>query len=103
MQEKMRTDVNEDSFEDLERVLEDYFRIIPSDMMFFKMENVTKWSYDDSERTIKFYFEDEWGMDDFFDKIKDSPKISHVDLDEYDSLDRQNFVISMRGKMGGLY
>ncbi len=103
MQEKMRTDVNEDSYEDLERVLEDYFRIIPSDMMFFKMENVTRWSYDDSERTIKFYFEDEWTMDEFFDKIRNSPKSMMVYMEEHDCVDRENFVISMGGKMGGLY
>ncbi len=102
MQEKMRTDVT-DSYEDMERVLEDYFRIIPSDMHYFKMENVTQWEYDDSEKMIRFYFDNEWTMDEFFDKIRYSPKMMTVHMEEHDCVDRQNFTISMYGRVGGLY
>lgn len=103
MQEKMRTDVNEDSYEDLERVLEDYFRIIPSDMMFIRMDLVTRWDYDDSKRMMRFHFANEYDMTDFFDKFRDSPKSMMVYMEEHDCVDRENFVISMYGKEAGLY
>ena len=102
MQEKMRTDVT-DSYEDMERVLEDYFRIIPSDMHYMKMESVIQWEYDDATKSITFYFADEWTMDEFFDKLKYSPKLMTVHCEEHDCVDRENFSITIFGKVGGLY
>lgn len=99
---KQRTDLTQ-SFEDFERVMEDYFQIIPPDVESFNLENTTHWEYSDFRNTVTFYFSDDWYLDAFLDKILDCPKyLRTFDMDSIDGIDRQNLTITIEGKTGGL-
>ena len=99
----MRADVL-DTFEDFERICEDYFHLIPPDTDSFDLDLCTKWVYDDFERTLTFYFEDEWKLDEFYDKITDCPKYEEsFDIgDHFDGVDRKNLKIIVESKEMGL-
>lgn len=99
----MRTDVLE-TFEDFERVAEDYFWLIPPDTDSFLLEKCISWSYDDFDNTMTFRFDNEWDLDEFNDKMADCPKFDES-FDYYDELkpvDRENLSITIQGKESGL-
>lgn len=102
---KQRTDVTQ-SFEDFERIMEDYFQVIPPDIDFFEIEKCSYWDYDDMENTVTFYFEDEWYLQEFLDELEECPKLRFTfDMDDsysFDGVDRQNLRITIVGKTGGL-
>lgn len=99
----MRTDIT-DSYEDWERLAEDYFDLIPPDTDSFDLSLCIKWDYDDWRKTFKFYFDNEWDLDSFLDKVEDCPKKDETfgigDL--YEGVDRENLTITVEGKEGGL-
>lgn len=99
----MRSDVL-DTFEDFERIAEDYFMLIPPDTDSFDLELCTKWIYDDLYNTLTFYFDDEWNLDTFLDKITECPKYQETyDIgDHFDGVDRKNLKIIVEGKATGL-
>ena len=99
---KQRTDIT-NSFEDFERIMEDYFQVIPPDINSFKIDKCLFWEYDDMENTVTFHFEDEWYLDEYLDSLEDCPKLrTSFDFETFDSADRQNLTITIVGKIGGL-
>jgi len=94
-----------DSFEDWERVAEDYFWLIPPDTDSFLLEKCTSWVFDDSDNTMTFYFDSDWDMQSFNDKMIQCPKFGES-FDYYDNLaplDSTKLKITIQGKMKGLY
>ncbi len=93
------------SFEDFERIMEDYFQVIPPDSDFFKLELLTKWEFFDLHNVVVFYFNDDWDLTAFLDTLEECPlyKVT-FDLEEdiYGGIDRDNLKISVQGKIGGL-
>ena len=92
------------TFEDFERVAEDYFHLIPPDTDSFKLDLCVSWEYDEVDNVLKFYFDDDWLMDEFYDEILDCPKLNEsfgID-DMFESYDRENKIITIEGKEGGL-
>jgi hypothetical protein len=99
---KQRTDLSQ-TFEDFERVMEDYFRIIPPDIDFFKIDIANRWEYDDLGKCIKFYFDDDWYLQEFLDKMRDCPGKHFYMFEEYEHVDRKNLIVTVACKIGGLY
>ena len=100
---KQRTDVTQ-SFEDFERIMEDYFQVIPPDIDFFKLDDVLHWDYDDLEQAVTFFFEDDWYLQAFIDNVEECPaKNSFFEFDEFDCVDREKLTVKIIGKIGGLY
>ena len=99
---KQRADLSQ-TFEDFERVMEDYFRIIPPDIEFFKVDIATHWEYDDVNRSVKFYFADDWYLQEFIDKLKTCPAKINFKFEEYENVDREKLIVEVIGKIGGLY
>jgi len=99
----MRTDITE-SFEDFERLAEDYFDLIPPDTDSFDFDLCTKWEFDEWEKTFKFYFEKEWDLDAFLDKLMDCPKMDETIAlnDMAEGVNRQALTITVEGRQGGL-
>jgi len=99
----MRNDVL-DTFEDFERICEDYFMLIPPDTDSFNLELCTSWTYDDMYNTLTFTFVDEWNLDSFLDKILECPKYEETYAvgDHFDGVDRQKLTIIVEGKETGL-
>ena len=102
MTTQQRSDLTQ-SFEDYERVMEDYFQLIPLELRFFTVEKASRWEYNEFERSMTFYFVDEWTLDEFLDTMKDCPKKFAYDFEEYEHVDRKNLTIKMIGRIGGLY
>jgi hypothetical protein len=99
---EQRTDITQ-SFEDFERVMEDYFQVIPPDIDFFKIEKATHWSYDDMENSVSFWFEDDWTMQEFKDNLEECPLWETTfDADAFDGIDWQEKRITVIGHVGGL-
>jgi hypothetical protein len=101
---KMRGDLLQTQ-EDFEKVLEDYFMIIPPDNESFDLEKCISWDYNDFDRTITFYFDNEWDLEEFNDKMNDCPaKGVMFDVgNNFDGVDRKNLKIIIEGNEGGLY
>jgi hypothetical protein len=99
----MRYDVL-NTIEDFEKICEDYFLIIPPDIDSFDLDICTKWEYNDFDRTLVFYFEDEWNLDSFYDKLVDCPKYEETfDVgDFFEGVDRENLKIVVESKETGL-
>jgi len=99
----MRTDITE-SFEDFERLAEDYFMLIPPDTDSFRLDLCTKWEFDEWEKTFKFYFENEWDLDSFLDVLMDCPKLDETIAlnDMYEGVNRETLTIVVEGREGGL-
>ena len=99
----MRTDVT-DSFEDFERIAEDYFDLIPPDTDSFKLNLCTKWVYEEWDKLLIFHFENEWDLDDFLETLKECPKLDETfGMDDlHDAVDRKKITITVEGKEGGL-
>lgn len=99
---KQRQDISS-SFEDFERIMEDYFAIIPPDIDKFELVKTSGWEYDDLENTMMFYFDDMWLMDEFTEMLKDLPSTNMIfEYNEYEHLDREKMTITIVGKDGGL-
>ncbi len=99
---EQRTDVTQ-SYEDFERILEDYLGVVPPDSEFFKMEKVNRWVYDDNEQSIMFYFEDDWVLDEFKDALDECPATNvFFAFEEFEHVDREKLTITVVGKLGGL-
>ena len=99
----MRKDVT-DSFEDFERIAEDYFDLIPPDTDSFNLDLCLTWSFDDLDKLMIFYFENEWDLYSFYDKLIECPKLNEsFGMDDlHDSVDREKLTITIEGKEGGL-
>ena len=99
----MRTDIT-DSFEDFERIAEDYFDLIPPDTDSFKLELTTTWTYEEFDKLMTFYFENEWDLDEFLDVLEECPKLneSFGMNDLHDAVNRKALTITIEGKEGGL-
>jgi hypothetical protein len=98
---EQRTDLSQ-TFEDFERVLEDYLHIIPPDSDFFLHEKASKWVYDDMQQSLTFYFDDAWLMDEFKDKLEHCPGKMYFKCEEFEHVDRENLTITVIGLKGGL-
>lgn len=99
---KQRNDLS-NSLEDFERVMEDYFQIIPPDIDFFKIDKSLGWEYCDLKNIVTFYFEDDWYLDEFLDEVLECPKyLKSFYLDPIDGVDREKLTIILEGKIGGL-
>jgi len=99
---EQRTDLSQ-TFEDFERVLEDYLHVIPPDTKFFLVEKATKWEYDDTRQALVFYFEDDWTLQEFVDRLGDCVSKGMFFLcDEYEHVDRENLIVTVIGIKGGL-
>ena len=94
----MRHDLTQ-TFEDFERIAEDYFMLIPPDTDSFNIGICSRWVYDDMYNTITFYFENEWDLDTFYDKMIECPKYgeSFITSDHFDGVDRKNLKIMIEG------
>ena len=94
------------SLDDLERILEDYFGVIPSDIdMNFKLELVKDWEFDPFDYLMTFYFENEWDAMDFFDVLTESPKAEMTfTFDEFGTglFEDEKKVVIKGGEDGGL-
>lgn len=100
---KQRMDITQ-SFEDFERIMEDYFQVIPPDIDHFKTDIVTHWDYNDVEHSVTFYFDDDWKLQEFLDEMMECPaKDSFFEYEEYEHLDRVKNTITIIGREGGLY
>jgi len=99
----MRTDIT-DSFEDFERIAEDYFDLIPPDTDSFKLKLCKTWTYDENDKIMVFYFEDEWALDEFYEEVKECPKLDEsFGMDDlFDAIDRKALTLTVEGKEGGL-
>ena len=98
----MRGDLSK-TYDDFERVAEDYFMLIPSDLMSFDMDLVLDWDYDDIGRKLMFKFNRKWDMENFIDKIKDCPKMGmSFEFDDVFDIDSKNNVVTIHGTVGGL-
>jgi hypothetical protein len=102
MLSKQREDLTQ-SYEDFERVMEDYFQIIPPDTDFVKVDVAKRWQYNDVERSVTFYFEDAWYLQEFIDKLFYCPKKYSFLFEEHEHIDRENLTVTIIGKIGGLY
>jgi len=93
------------TWEDWERLAEDYIRLIPPDNEAFDFDLVTKWEFDEDNRIFIFYFDNEWDMDAFYDKITESPAYETLYAigDLFEGVDRENLKIIVEGKEGGLW
>lgn len=94
-----------DTFEDFERIAEDYFFLIPPDTDSFLLDICNDWKFDEFENTLTFYFDSLWDLETFNDKMIECPKFgeSFDYFDVLDSVDRKNLKIVIQGKMKGLY
>lgn len=99
----MRSDITQ-TFEDFERIAEDYFMMIPPDTDSFNLEICTRWEFDDAFNTLTFYFDDPWKFDEFHDKLLECPRYeeSFAVGDHFEGADRQNLKIVVEGKESGL-
>ena len=99
---KQRTDVTQ-SYEDFERILEDYLGVIPPDSEYFLVEKANRWEYDDIEQAVIFYFDDDWSLDEFKDRLNDCQATNiFFAFEEFDHVDREKLTITVIGKEGGL-
>jgi len=98
----MRTDIGQ-TFEDFERIAEDYFNLIPPDTDSFDLTNCT-WQYDEFDKLFIFQFENEWDLDSFYDKITECPKYEEsYDIgDHFEGVNRKTLKITVEAKEGGL-
>jgi hypothetical protein len=91
--------------EDFERIAEDYFMLIPPDTDYFDLDKCVKWEFNEFDRTLTFYFENEWDLDEFLDKIMDCPalEVTFEIGNIYEGVNRDKLTITIEGKEGGLY
>jgi len=99
----MRNDITK-SYEDFERLAEDYFDLIPPDTDSLDLELTLDWEFNDDNKLFIFYFENEWLLDEFLNKLEECPKLNEsVALnDMFDGVDREKLVITLEGRQGGL-
>lgn len=100
----MRNDLTQMQ-EDLDRVLEDYFQIIPPFRDKFSTELMKSWDYDDFEKILTISFDDSWQMSNFVNPILDQPEWqTHLFPVGYnDGIDEDALTLTVRGNKGGLY
>lgn len=99
---EQRTDLT-DSYEDFERVMEDYFQVIPPDIDSFKVNTAQRWKYDDITNTITFWFEHEWDLLDFHDSLVECANYGMTyGIDDYDGVDYQELKLTVVSYKGGL-
>jgi|SaaInlStandDraft_4_1057021.scaffolds.fasta_scaffold88052_2 hypothetical protein len=99
---KQRTDITT-SFEDFERVMEDYFQVIPPDIDSFKLTKTINWKYDDFDNAMIFYFADDWELQSFKDDMTECPALNtFFGFEEYEDVDLNELTITINGKIGGL-
>ena len=99
---KQRQDVSQ-SFEDFERIMEDYFAIIPPEVEQFDLEKIVEWEYNDVENSLTFYFADEWFLNELKDILDESPSQNiKFEYNEYDHVDREKLTLTIIGRDGGL-
>jgi hypothetical protein len=99
----MRTDIT-DSFEDFERIAEDYFDLIPPDTDSFNLQLCNTWVYDENNKLLIFFFADEWLLEEFYETVKECPKLDEsFGMDDlFEAIDRKKLTITIEGKEGGL-
>jgi len=92
--------------DDLERILEDYFGVIPSDIdLNFRLDLVKDWEFEPFEYLMTFYFETEWDAQEFFESLMDSPKAEMTfTFDEFGTglFENEKKVVIKGGEDGGL-
>lgn len=97
-----RNDISQ-TFEDFERVMEDYFAIIPPELHQFDLNKIIRWEYDDINNSMTFYFENEWLLDEYVDMLEQSPSVNRIfEYNDYEHIDRKNLSLTIIGKDGGL-
>ena len=99
----MRTDLTH-SFEDFERIAEDYFELIPPDTDSFDLDLCTYWEYEEWDKLLVFHFERYDDLLAFHDKILECPKNeeSFAIGDHFDGIDTENLTITIESKSTGL-
>ena len=100
----MRNDLVK-SYEELERVCEDYFFLLPPDMDMLHIEElVDDWEFDEFENTLTFKFRDVWDLDTFMDYVEESPKYeeSFAIGDMHEGVNREKLTVIIEGKEKGL-
>ncbi len=99
----MRTDITH-TYEDFERIAEDYFELIPPDPESFDLDLCISWDYDEDYKLLIFKFDDEWDMDAFVEKVEDCAKYRETfDInDHFEGVNRETLTVTVEGKEGGL-
>jgi len=92
------------TFEEWERLAEDYMSLIPPDNEFFDFEYVKKWYYDDLRNVFVFEFGNEWDMQTFIDKVEECPMyMVTFDIgDLYEGIEWDKLRVTVEAKEGGL-
>lgn len=99
---KQRQDMSQ-TFEDFERIMEDYYQIIPPDINHFDIEKCSHWEFDDVEKCVHFHLLDEWYLQEFIDAVKECPHKFSFKFEEHEDVDMENLIVTVYGKIGGLY
>jgi len=99
----MRTDITH-SFEDFERIAEDYFELIPPDTDSFDLELCTFWEYEEWDKLLIFHFDNEMDLNFFYDKLIECPKYEEsFDIeDHFEGVNRKALTITIESKSTGL-
>ena len=91
------------SFEEFERIMEDYFWAYGPDLTAFKMDYVKDWTYLPDTQQVEFKFDSALDMEFFYDAVLECPKYQEsFDIDWYDGKDDVNLTLMLDGKEGGL-